>query len=106
MVFEGKGVFDANFGKIDTTRGKAKIHNETLDEALLIGLDENCQIGERGSFYYDGENRPLVVQTWIGTTVSEQVRVAGATITFVRENKTYRGRLKRQSQLFNFRRIY
>jgi len=50
--FKGKGVYDAEYGKVEVTPEQADAHNTLLDEALLKGLD-SCEIGQRGMFYVD-----------------------------------------------------
>ncbi len=113
MDFKDKGVFDANFGKVDISPEHAKTHNEELDKALLIGLDK-CEIGQWGSFYVSEKPKePVAVKTFLGTVVSTDVSLykggkAKKTlqVTFRRNGRTYRGNWKRlESDLFDFKRI-
>jgi len=101
MDFTGHGVFDANYGKVEVSPEHASIHNKLLDEAMLKGLDESCAVGQGGTFYYvNGQ-----VTTFMGTVVSENTRINGKSLTFQRGSKTYRGRLQKDADCFNFRRV-
>lgn len=95
------GCFDANFGKISgITEEEARTHNEALDKGLIEGLDR-CEVGQWGSFYYiDGK-----IKTFMGHLVSEDVTVKGRVITFRRNDRTYRGELEPDSELFFFERV-
>jgi hypothetical protein len=103
--FTGRGVYDANYGKVEVSPEHAKAHNTALDEAQLEGLDKNCEVGQRGTFYY--VNREKGVTTWMGTVVAEprRVEVNGNSLTFRRNGKTYRGRLQKDADCFNFKRV-
>jgi len=101
LNFPGKGVFAPN-GKIDAiTEADADTHNRLLSEGELKGLDENCQVGQYGTFYYINGK----VTTFMGTVVSTTIRLKGNSITFWRNSKEYRGRLQKEADCFNFRRI-
>ena len=102
LCFPDKGVFDAELGKVDISPEHVETHNALLDQALLEGLDKNCAIGECGTFYYGNHG---MVKTWGGTIVSREVSIKGKSITFRRLGKTYRGRLQKHADCFNFRRI-
>lgn len=78
-------------------------HNKALSEAELKGLDENCKVGQRGTFYLTPN--PSRVTTFTGTVVSTDVFINGQSITFSRKGKTFRGRLQKDSDCFNFSRI-
>ena len=106
MPFEGHGVYDPTFGKVAVSPEQAEIHNRLLDEALLSGLDRNCEIGMGGTFYAVKEVGRPVVKTWIGTLVSDECAQHGRSLTFKRGGKTYRGiTAKSDGHLFNFKRI-
>lgn len=98
--FEGHGVYDPTWGRLDVTREEAEAHNAALDAALLEGLDKSCQVGQGGYAYLAGER----VTTFVGTVVSEDVTVRGTSVTFRRRGRTYRGRLGKDRSCFNFRR--
>jgi len=98
--FTGHGIFGPD-GKLDVTAEQAETHNRLLSEAELLGLDQNCQVDQYGTFYYTNSK----VTTWLGTVVSEDMTVHGKTITFRRSGKVYRGRLQKDADCFNFRRI-
>lgn len=100
--FTGHGIFSPD-GKVEVTKEQADTHNRLLAEGELKGLDENCQVGMHGTFYFIGGK----VQTWTGVLVSERVILSpgGRGITFYRNGKTYRGRLPKDADCFNFKRI-
>ena len=102
MNFTGHGIFDANLGKLDLTPDEVKIHNDLLDKAMLEGLDK-CSIGQGGTFYFFPHKR--TVGTFMGTLVSEKVHLSGKVITFFRNGHQYRGRLQKEAECFNFKRI-
>jgi hypothetical protein len=78
-------------------------HNKVLSEGELKGLDENCEVGQYGTFYLT--HNPSRVTTFTGTVVSTDVFINGQSITFSRKGKTFRGRLQKDADCFNFRRI-
>jgi len=105
MAFDGYGVFDPTFGKVEITPEQADIHNKLLDHAVLAGLDENCHIGMCGSFYVGKQDGRLVIKTFLGTLVSSDCTQHGRVVTFTRGGKWYRGRTSQEQDLFNFRRV-
>lgn len=100
--FEGKGVYDPSLGRVPVTPPEADIHNACLSRAEIEGLDKNCQVGMRGAFYVYREKR--MVKTFAGELVSANVQINGASLTFKRSGKTYRGRLGKDD-FFRFRRV-
>jgi hypothetical protein len=103
--FTGHGCFDAAVGKVEVTAEQRDAHNRLLDEAMLKGLDEKCEVGQHGTFYTAKDNGRTVVKTWIGTLVSSAVSINGRSLTFRRAGKVYRGRMSNQHDMFNFRRV-
>src|SRR5512146_2808207 len=103
---EGHGTYDPSLGRVEVSKQDADTHNRLLDEALLKGLDERCEIGQGGTFYLGQEcgGRPIV-KTWLGTPVSNVITKRGNSITFTRAGKRFRGRLQKDADCFNFRRI-
>lgn len=99
--FEGRGAYDPTLGRLPLTRDEAEAHNAALNRALLEGLDQNCAVGQ-GGYAYLGDGR---VTTFVGTEVSSDVTVRGASVTFRRKGKTYRGRLRKDGTCFNYRRV-
>lgn len=100
--FKEKGVF-APTGKVDVTPDEALAHNEALDKALIEGLDNNCEIGQGGMFYF---KLPDIVHAWNGTFVASAKRIGiGKDIKFERKGKVFRGRLQKDADCFNFRRV-
>lgn len=109
LHLEGHGLFDPTYGKVPVSLEAAKKHNAVLDAARIKGLDNNCSVGQCGTFYLRLKPVATVV-TWLGTTVSRWVRVSGRTVTFWRENAAgeqmmLRGRLSNDSGGFTARRI-
>lgn len=99
--FPGRGVYDATLGLVEVSEDEMEVHNKLLDEALVKGLDENCRIGQGGTFYYIKDK----VSTFSGTLVSAAVTVKGQSIVFSRDGKSYRGILQKNAECFNFKRI-
>lgn len=105
MCFDGRGVYDAHFGRVEITPENAATHNKLLDVAMLEGLDQNCAVGQGGSFYVGQRDGRTVVSTWCGTLVSDDCRRTGRSLTFRRKGKSFRGRTSEDRDLFSFRRV-
>jgi hypothetical protein len=103
--FPEHGTYDANLGRVDVSPDEADTHNHLLDEAMIEGLDDNCQVGQHGSFYLGKKDGRTVVQTFVGTVVSNDVSQRGSSITFRRKGRAFRGRARKHCNLFNFRRV-
>ena len=99
MNFPGHGIFDASLGKVDITPEQADIHNKLFDQALIKGLD-TCQVGQGNMFYWGGN----CFKTFMGTVVSYAVTRMGQSVTFMVKEKTFRGRLQKDADCFNFKR--
>lgn len=104
MAFDGRGIFEPNHGKVDVTKEESDKHNECLATAEVQGLDESCQVGQCGTFYF-GITKG--VRTWTGVVVAPpaDVTVKGKTITFVRKGKTFKGKLRKNDDFFTFERV-
>lgn len=48
--FSGHGVFSPD-GKVQITPHEANIHNKCLSRAEVLGLDNACRVGQRGTLY-------------------------------------------------------
>jgi hypothetical protein len=102
---QGKGTFCPDNGKVPVGKEAADVHNKALDEAKLEGLDERCEIGQGGMFYWtDGQ-----VKTFLGTQVNEgHVVTSGKvrkTVHFTRKGKKFKGVLRPTSDCFWAKRI-
>lgn len=87
----------------DLTPEEIDTHNRLLGEAEIAGLDK-CEVGQWGTLYYSiGKG----VTTWTGLVVSNQVHITlgGKGITFIRNGRKYRGKLQKDADCFNFKRI-
>ena len=104
--FNGHGVFDPTLGKVEVTPEEIDKHNALLANAEIEGLDKNCQVGQGGSFYLT-PSKPYKVTTFTGELVSDQIEISekGFGITFKRNGKVFRGRLQKDADVFNFRRV-
>lgn len=103
---DGHGTFDPTYGRVDVSKEDADAHNKALDEAMLKGLDENCEVGQGGCFYYHAvANSPGVVTTFLGTVVAPVHEKTTRVIRFIRANKVYRGVLRPTMDLFSFKRV-
>ena len=103
IIFDGRGVYDPNYGRVDVPVEHVDAHNHALDEACLKGMDENCKIGQAGFAYYQGGQ--VITFTGIVIASNPVVKVNGKVITFERKNKVYRGRLCDDADHFNFKRV-
>lgn len=101
MNFEGHGVYDANYGRVDVTPEDAKTHNQLLDEAMIKGLDESCKVGEGGHFYISGGH----VKTWLGTLVAEMFTRRGKLVDFRRNGRKFRGIVSNDGDVCFFKRM-
>lgn len=107
MDFKEKGVWDARWGKVPVTPEQAAEHNRLLDEALLEGLDNRCDVGQGGYFYVreakPGAGERISVTLFTGVVVADADHIAcvkkpgqkAVTVTFERKGKTFRGKWKR-----------
>jgi hypothetical protein len=86
------GVFDPNFGKVEVTPEDAKLHNEALDQALIDGVDNRCEVGQGSMFYL----RNGQVVTWLGTVVGPALVRDGRHYTFARAGKEFRAKKNRR----------
>jgi len=101
--FEGRGTYDAHYGRVDVSKSDAELHNKALDTARLAGLDDNCKVGQGSYAYYGPKSHE--VRTFVGTLISDgPTTVRGSTITFTRKGKTFRGRLTKDNCAFNYTR--
>jgi hypothetical protein len=105
LMFSGHSVFDPCLGRVNVPPKDAETHNKLLDSALLRGLDENCAIGMRGSFYLGEQDGRLAIKTFLGALVSNDCTQHGRVVTFNRCGRQYRGRTSPDHDLFNFRRV-
>ena len=100
-----RGTFDASLGKVAIGPEAADKHNRVLSAGELAGLDDNCRVGQVGTFYLRMRNERAIITTWIGDLVTETVTVRGTSIRFHRNGKVFSGRRQRDTDGFNFRRI-
>lgn len=100
--FSGHGVYSPE-GKVEITKEQAGTHNRLLAEAEIKGLDENCQVGQGGTFYWSPK---AGVTMWTGVKVADYTLNPSQTVlTFKRNGKVYRGRLQKDANCFNFKRV-
>ena len=105
--FTGHGVFSPDGIASSITPEQVDTHNAVLAQAEIKGLDDCCEVGQHGTFYYINGR----VQTFTSAIVAEgcSVRKAGQVITFARNvggiKKVFRGRLQKDADCFNFKRI-
>lgn len=107
LSFEGKGVYEPSFGRVEVSAEHAAAHNKCLSFAEIEGLD-HCEIGQCGSFYYTqlpGDGARVVVKTFTGDLVSSDAERKGKILTFRRKGKTFRGKISDNENLFLFKRI-
>jgi len=105
MHFNGKGSFCAAYGRVPVSKEDADIHNKALNQALMEGLDKNCEVGMCGVFYFtDGK-----VTTFCGTQVNDGHIVSSGnkrkTIYFNRKGMKFKGVLRKDGDDFTAKRI-
>jgi hypothetical protein len=83
------GVYDAAHGKFDVTPDHAEIHNKLLDQALINGLDNHCEVGQGNTFYHKCGQ----IITWLGTEVGPAPFAKYG--TFLRKGKRFRATFSR-----------
>lgn len=98
--FDGKQFSPRGDKTVGISDEVARRHNEMLAEGEILGL-EASEIGQGGTFYWTCGR----VQTWMGSVVSENVKLNGRSLTFWRKGKMFRGRLQKDGDMFNFRRV-
>jgi hypothetical protein len=100
--FQGKGVFSPS-GKLEVTKEAADTHNACLAQAEIAGLDK-AEVGQCGTLYWSNTKG---VTTWTGVKVADYTLNERQTVlTFKRPNgHTFRGRLQKDADCFNFKRI-
>ena len=103
LTFEDKS-FSPN-GVVHISPEAAAAHNAALAQAEIDGLDTNCEVGQYGAFYLNRKRKEIKTFTGQIVAPSQNVRIHGQVITFTRKNKTFRGRLMKDADCFNFRRI-
>lgn len=102
LCFRGR-VYDPDLGLVEVDPADVGPHNNALDALLLASLDDRCEVGQWGFFYY--QDSPPHVRTFTGVTVADEATVNGRVITFSRKGKTFRGWLLNSAKLFRFKRI-
>jgi hypothetical protein len=106
-LFGHEGVQWSPDGAVNCTEEQAKKHNELLDNMLVKGLDDSCEIGQGYHFYFFRAHGTTghQVRSWMGQVISDNVQLNGTSIIFTRKGKTFRGRLRNDEPVFNFKRI-
>lgn len=104
MHFEGRGVYEPSFGRVDVTPREADAHNAALSRAEIEGLDNNCRVGMGGTFYLGASGDKSVIRTFIGDLVADDVTARGRGVTFRRKGMTFKGH-RRDDDLLFFKRV-
>lgn len=97
------GIHDAEYGRMPLTPAEGEQHNNALDRALLEGLDKNCAVGQGSTAYWNPVTRQ--VHTFIGTEISRDCTYTKTTVTFKRNGMVFKGRLQKDAECFNYRRV-
>lgn len=101
--FAGHGIYEPAMGKVDVTKEEADEHNILLSEAQIKGLDENCNVGQGGNFYFTHNQ----VRTFIGVLVSDNIAFpTKRTIEFTRNGKVFTGRIPKNDDCIFIKRIH
>jgi hypothetical protein len=108
FFWPGQGCFDPTFGEVDVTQEEAEIHNRLLDEAMLSGLDNGCEIGQGALFCATRgprQDRYITVTTFNGTPVGAATMSGSRTLSFSRGSRQFRGVIRKDQDAVFFRRI-
>lgn len=103
LHFDGRTFCPRN-GLVPVSKEAAEVHNKALDEALIRGLDETCQIGQGNMFYFCGGQ----IRTFSGMIVADDVRITGRlrkTVYTTRKDRRFRGVLRKNRNSFFLKRI-
>ena len=96
MHFEGRGVYDPTYGRVEVSPEDADEHNRLLDKGMVEGLDNQCEVGQGNCFYVSFADGRWMVRTFTGTLISNRVRVVmkprGMYFIFARDGRKFRGR--------------
>lgn len=104
LICHEGAVYDPSHGRVDIRPEQAHIHNKHLDKAMLHGLDERCEIGQGSTFYLKQVDSKPIVTTWLGTLVSDQVKVTASVCEFHRNGKSFRGNIRKSGDNIMFKR--
>jgi hypothetical protein len=104
--FPGHGIFEPTFGKLEVSPEEAKTHNQLLSQTEIDGLDRDCAVGLGGLFYSKKAQNRIIVVTWLGQEVSQEVQVRDRMLTFTRKGMSFRGRLRQDENCFGFKRVH
>ena len=105
---EGHGCYDPTYGRVDVTKEEAEIHNRELDQAMLAGLDNQCQVGQGAMFYahpYPKDLWDIKVTTFNGTYVAFAKRHGKRELEFTRAGRLFVGRIRKDADCVWFKRI-
>jgi hypothetical protein len=105
---EGHGRYDPTHGRVDVTKEEAEIHNRELDNAMLVGLDDQCQVGQGAMFYAHpkaSESSNIKVTTFNGTVVAIAHRYGKVMLAFTRHGRGFSGRIRKDADCVRFKRI-
>jgi hypothetical protein len=105
---ECHGCYDPTHGRVDVTKEEAEIHNRELDEAMLAGLDNQCQVGRGAMFYshpYPKDLWDIKVITFNGTHIAFAKRRGKRELVLTRAGRLFVGRIRRDADCVWFRRI-
>jgi hypothetical protein len=78
LVAEGHGIYEPTMGRIDDiTPEDAAAHNKALSKGLIDGLDDQCEIGQSGTFHegYGRSRTGIQIITWNGDVVGLAIPV-------------------------------
>jgi hypothetical protein len=103
--FKDNGIFSPE-GRVEgITKEQMDIHNDLLDRSFVDGLDKTCEVGQGGIFYYGKDKEGVYrVETFLGKAVSYNIFVNGNNITFLYHSKTFKGKLHKNEDWFQFKR--
>ena len=99
---DGHGAFDPS-GQVDFTKEQVNAHNTALSKAEIDGMDQNCQVGQWGTAYYDEKKKEM--HTWNGDVIAKVFYATKTTVHFTRPGKQFIGYRQKNADCMNFKRV-
>lgn len=117
MHFESRGVYEPDLGLLQIDPQYVDPHNAALTKALIDGLDDNCAVGQGGSFYLKYANKQRTkaeIRTFDGALVAPKADVRFVRrgpglprlVQFARKGKMFEGVEDPEQDLFHFQRVF
>lgn len=108
-----RGVYDAALGRVEVSPEHATVHNAELTKALIAGLDNQCQVGQHGMFYFYDATSPVQIRAFTGEVIADyakgeiwfEFKNKKTVVFFSRGAKVFRGTKPKENDAFFFKRV-